>query len=53
MDDGWSYARGEKGSFAIWEELRHSGLRAFFYSGDTDGSVPTYGTLQWIDALGW
>jgi len=24
-----------------------------FYSGDTDGAVPTYGTKQWIQELGW
>ena len=24
-----------------------------FYSGDTDGAVPTYGSLQWIAQLGW
>lgn len=23
------------------------------YSGDTDGVVPTYGTKQWINGLGW
>lgn len=24
-----------------------------FYSGDVDGAVPTYGTLQWINQLNW
>lgn len=24
-----------------------------FYSGDTDGAVPTYGSMQWIKTLGW
>jgi len=24
-----------------------------FYSGDTDGAVPTYGTRQWIAQLNW
>jgi len=23
------------------------------YSGDTDGVLPTYGTKQWIEDLGW
>ena len=24
-----------------------------FYSGDTDGAVPTYGTKRWIKQLNW
>jgi hypothetical protein len=24
-----------------------------FFSGDTDGCVPTYGSRQWITGLGW
>lgn len=28
-------------------------IRILFYSGDTDGAVPTYGTKQWIEKLGW
>lgn len=27
--------------------------RMLFYSGDTDGAVPTYGSRQWINGLGW
>ncbi len=24
-----------------------------FYSGDTDGAIPTFGSEQWIHSLGW
>ena len=24
-----------------------------FYSGDTDGAVPTYGSKRWIKELNW
>lgn len=24
-----------------------------FYSGDTDGALPTVGTKKWIETLGW
>lgn len=24
-----------------------------FYSGDTDGAVPTYGSKRWIETLNW
>ena len=33
--------------------MKNSGIRILFYSGDTDGVVPTYGTKQWIKSLGW
>ena len=51
----WSYTRGEDASFAAysWFKTNHPDVRILVYSGDTDGSVPTWGTLEWIDALGW
>jgi hypothetical protein len=27
--------------------------RILFYSGDTDGAVPTHGTQMWLDNIGW
>lgn len=27
--------------------------KILFYSGDTDGALPTYGSRQWINNLGW
>ncbi len=27
--------------------------KIMFYSGDTDGAVPTYGSRRWITGLGW
>jgi carboxypeptidase C (cathepsin A) len=32
--------------------MRHN-YRLLKYSGDMDGVVPTRGTIQWINALGW
>ena len=32
---------------------KHPEIKIMVYSGDTDGSVPTKGTLGWIDSLGW
>jgi len=51
----WSYTRGEKASFAIYQDFKanYPDVKILFYSGDTDGSVPTWGSLEWIDALGW
>ena len=28
-------------------------IRMLFYSGDTDGALPTVGSKQWIETLGW
>ena len=28
-------------------------MKILFYSGDTDGAVPTYGTRRWIQKLNW
>jgi len=33
--------------------LKDNGIKATFYSGDTDGAVPTYGSKQWIAELGF
>jgi serine carboxypeptidase-like clade 1 len=50
--DKINYHIGTQGSQWIYSELK--GLyRILFYSGDTDGAVPTYGSLQWIEQLGW
>jgi len=27
--------------------------RILFYSGDTDGAVPTFGSLAWLELIGW
>jgi len=37
----------------IYPILKAAGIKALFYSGDTDGAVPTYGSIQWIEELGW
>jgi len=31
----------------------HPEIKIFIYSGDTDGVLPTVGTLDWIRSLGW
>jgi carboxypeptidase C (cathepsin A) len=51
----WSYTRGQKASFDIYKDFKanYPNVNILIYSGDTDGSVPTWGTLEWIDALGW
>jgi len=41
-----------EGSIWIYPVLRNK-MRIMFYSGDTDGAVPTYGSRQWIQNLNW
>jgi cathepsin A (carboxypeptidase C) len=41
------YTVGTKGSIWIYPELRHN-IDILFFSGDTDGAVPGWGTRQWI-----
>lgn len=47
-----NYIIQPKGSQWIYEELQGK-IRMLHYSGDIDGSVPTMGTLNWINTLGW
>lgn len=48
----WSYEEGIKGSQWIYEALKDK-YRILHYSGDTDGAVPTLGTMRWVGALDW
>lgn len=43
----------QNGSLWVYEILKQNGIRALFYSGDTDASVPTTGSKKWIEGLGW
>jgi len=47
------YNLQEEASVWIYPILKAAGIRALFYSGDTDGAVPIYGSLQWIKELNW
>ena len=39
---------------SIWiYPILQNKYRIMFYSGDTDGAVPTYGSKQWIQQLDW
>jgi serine carboxypeptidase-like clade 1 len=46
------YHSQTEGSLWIYTVLQNK-YRILFYSGDTDGAVPTFGTRQWIQELGW
>jgi len=46
------YNESIEGSVGLYPKLR-SKYRLLFYSGDNDSIVPTQGTQQWINALGW
>lgn len=61
--DGWSncvsdpekypkfkYHYQLEGSVWIYPVLKSYGYDMLFFSGDTDGAVPTYGTRRWLTA---
>ncbi len=47
-----NYTSGVNASQDIYVALRGK-YQILKYSGDADGSVPTWGTQQWINELGW
>jgi hypothetical protein len=42
------YHAQTEGSYWIYDILKNK-YQILFYSGDTDGAVPMYGTQQWIE----
>jgi serine carboxypeptidase-like clade 1 len=52
-DNTHSYQITNEASAWIYPILKANGIRLMFYSGDTDGALPTYGTKRWIKRLGW
>jgi len=51
-NDTVPYYSQEKASEWIYPLLKNK-YRILFYSGDTDGAVPTRGSRQWITNMGW
>jgi carboxypeptidase C (cathepsin A) len=50
--NGITYNQLTTGSQWVYEKYQGK-YKMLFYSGDTDGAVPTYGSLQWIAQLNW
>ena len=46
------YTKNIEASEWIYEILRNK-YKMMVYSGDTDGAVPTYGTLRWMKKVNW
>jgi hypothetical protein len=44
--------RNVSGSQWVYEALRGK-YKILFFSGDVDGAVPSFGSLQWINELNW
>ena len=42
------YHLQNEASLWIYNVLQNSGIAMMFYSGDTDGAIPTYGSKQWL-----
>lgn len=51
-EEALTYYIGPEASQWIYTVMQNR-TRIMFYSGDTDGAVPTYGTKQWLSDLAW
>ena len=49
VGNNWQYQL--EGSLWIYQVLMQHNYKILFYSGDTDGAVPTWGTKQWLETL--
>ena len=49
----FTYNLQNEASMWIYPILKGAGYKLMFYSGDTDGAVPTYGTKRWLQELNW
>ncbi|TNV78861.1 hypothetical protein FGO68_gene11668 [Halteria grandinella] len=47
-----SYQQCDTGSIDIYDEIKER-YRILIFSGNTDGAIPTIGTLNWIQSLNW
>jgi hypothetical protein len=47
------YSLQQEGSLWIYDVLRVNGYKMLFYSGETDGAIPTLGTKKWLKELNW
>ena len=48
-----NYHLTKEGSFWIYPILKAEGIRMMFYSGETDGAIPTLATKKWIEDLNY
>ena len=49
----FNYNLQYEGSVWIYPILKAYGYNILFYSGDTDGAVPTLGSRRWIQKMNW
>jgi len=46
-----NYKPGEEASYFLYPHMISKGYRILVFSGDSDGSVPTIGTIGWVEQL--
>lgn len=47
------YHLTKEASFWIYPVLKGAGIRMMFYSGETDGAIPTIAAKKWIENLNY